>query len=334
MDRILTPEGKPVLHPDNPDTPTAFATRARHLASLCVLTLTVGAGGVALAASPAIASTASSHTAAAAIPSAPVRVTASQTGVGQVTVRWSAPTSAGSSAIKGYVVGFNATERGFAEPVSPTVRSDVFKTLDNGPYTFFVMAENAAGTGAGVSVPVTVTGLKTPTQTVSRTTLTAGDTMTVSGLGSPGARLTLDRALPGQPFRPLVTVTVDSRGHYARTVTVASTATYRTRGVTGLVSHANKVVARDRMTFGAARSAFRTYTLSGKVYPARKGQRVKLSYLNGGGYAPLASVSTDQYGRWSYKHAYNFTKTYTFKAVSVATTVNASNAVTLKVAVK
>ena len=39
-------------------------------------------------------------------------------------------------------------------------------------------------------------------------------------------------------------------------------------------------------------------------------------------------------GRWSYKHAYNFTKTYTFKAVSVATTVNASNAVTLKVAVK
>ena len=144
--------------------------------------------------------------------------------------------------------------------------------------------------------------------------------MTVSGLGSPGARLTLDRALPGQPFRPLATVTVDSRGHYARTVTVANTATYRSRGVTGLVSHANKVVAQDRMTFGAVRNAFRTYTLSGKVYPARKGQLVKLSYLNGSSYTPLASVSTDQYGRWSYKHAYNFTKTYTFKAVSAATT--------------
>ena len=158
--------------------------------------------------------------------------------------------------------------------------------------------------------------------------------MTVSGLGSPGARLTLDRALPGQPFRPLATVTVDSRGHYARTLTVANTATYRSRGVTGLVSHANKVVAQDRMTFGAVRNAFRTYTLSGKVYPARKGQLVKLSYLNGSSYAPLASVSTDQYGRWSYKHAYNFTKTYTFKAVSAATTLNASKAVTLKVAVK
>jgi hypothetical protein len=150
----------------------------------------------------------------------------------------------------------------------------------------------------------------------------------------PGARLTLDRALPGQPFRPLATVTVDSRGHYARTLTVANTATYRSRGVTGLVSHANKVVAQDRMTFGAVRNAFRTYTLSGKVYPARKGQLVKLSYLNGSSYTPLASVSTDQYGRWSYKHTYNFTKTYTFKAVSAATTLNASKAVTLKVAVK
>jgi hypothetical protein len=34
---------------------------------------------------------------------------------------------------------------------------------------------------------------------------------------------------------------------------------------------------------------------------------------HGSSYTPLASVSTDQYGRWSYKHTYNFTKTYTFK---------------------
>ena len=223
---------------------------------------------------------------------------------------------------------------GRRQPVAAIARTAVFSDLDNGAYTFSVGAMNKVGTGRRVFVPVTVTGLKTPTQTVSRTTLTAGDTMTVSGLGSPGARLTLDRALPGQPFRPLATVTVDSRGHYARTVTVAYTATYRSRGVTGLVSHANKVVAQDRMTFGAVRNAFRTYTLSGKVYPARKGQLVKLSYLNGGSYSALASVSTDQYGRWSYKHTYNFTKTYTFKAVSAATTLNASKAVTLKVAVK
>ena len=103
--RILTPEGKPVLHPDKPDTATPFASRARRLASLCVLTLTVGAGGVALAAAPAMASTVSTPAAAAAAsPSAPLHVTASQTGVGQVTIRWSAPTSAGSSAITGYVV--------------------------------------------------------------------------------------------------------------------------------------------------------------------------------------------------------------------------------------
>ncbi len=324
-----------MLHPDQPDTATPFASRARRLASLCVLTLTIGAGGVALVAAPAMASTVSTPaTTAASLPSAPLHVTASQTGVGQVTSRWSAPTSAGASAITGYDVGYSAGEWGNGGGVPSTARSDVFSHLANGPYLFSVAAVNKVDMGQRVFVPVTVTGLKTPTQTVSRTTLTAGDTMTVSGLGSPGARLTLDRALPGQPFRPLATVTVDGRGHYARTVTVAYTATYRSRGVTGLVSHANKVVAQDRMTFGSARNAFRTYTLSGKVYPARKGQLVKLSYLNGSSYTPLASVSTDQYGRWSYKHTYNFTKTYTFKAVSAATTLNASKSVTLKVAVK
>jgi hypothetical protein len=332
--RILTLEGNPVLHPDQPDTATPFASRARRLASLCVLTLTIGAGGVALAASPATASSASTSASATAAPSAPVGVTASQTGVGQVTVRWSAPTSAGSSAITSYAPGYSAGEWGNGEEVPSTARSDVFSHLANGSYRFSVAAVNAAGWGTRVFVPVTVTGLKTPTQAVSRTTLTAGDGLTISGLGSPGARLTLDRALPGQPFRPLATVTVDSRGHYARTVTVAYTATYRSRGVTGLVSHANKVVAQDRMTFGAVRNAFRTYTLSGKVYPARKGQLVKLSYLNGSSYSALASVSTDQYGRWSYKHTYNFSKTYTFKAVAAATNLNASKAVTLKVAVK
>jgi len=323
-----------VLHPDKPDTATPFAARARRLASLCVLTLTVGAGGVALAAAPATASTVTTPTAAAtALPSAPLHVTASQTGAGQVTIRWSAPTSAGASPITGYVVGYSAGQWGNGEEVHSTVRSDVFNHLANGPYLFSVAAVST-DMGQRVSLPVTVTGLKTPTQAVSRTTVTAGDTITLSGLGSPGARLTLDRALPGQAFRPLATVTVDSRGHYARTVTVANTATYRSRGVTGLVSHANKVVAQDRMTFGAVRNAVRSYTLSGKVYPARKGQLVKLSYLNGSSYTPLATVSTDQYGRWSYKHTFNFTKTYTFKAVSAATTLNASKAVTLKVAVK
>ena len=107
-----TPEGKPVLHPDKPDTATPFASRARRLASLCVLTLTVGAGGVALAAVPATASTVSTLATTAALPSAPLHVTASQTGVGQVTIRWSAPTSAGSSAITAYAPGYSAGEWG------------------------------------------------------------------------------------------------------------------------------------------------------------------------------------------------------------------------------
>ena len=318
----------------NPDTASPTASLARRLAPLCVLALTLGAGGIAVAASPATASTVSTPSRTTSLPSAPLHVTASQTGAGEVTIRWSAPTSAGSSAITHFVTRFSTSQSGGGGTVPSTARSNVFSGLDKGPYTLSVAAMNKVGTGREVSVPVTVTGLKRPTQTVSRTTLTAGDTMTVSGHGSPGARLTLDRALPGQPFRPLVTVTVDSHGHYARTVTVAHTATYRSRGVTGLVSHANKVVAQNRMTFGAARNALRTYTLAGKVYPAKKGQLVKLSYLNGGSYSSLARASTDQYGRWSYKHTYNFTKAYTFKAVSAATTLNASTAVTLNVAVK
>jgi hypothetical protein len=316
-----------------PDT-TPSASRPRRLASLCVLALSLGAGGVAVAASPALASTVSMPAKTSILASVPLHVTASQTGAGEVTIRWSAPARAGSSPITSYGVGYSGGEWGNGEEVPSTARSDVFTHLANGPYTLSVGAVTAAGWGARVYVPVTVTGLKTPTQTVSRTAVTAGSTLTISGQGSPGARLTLDRALPGQRFRPLATVTADTRGHYARTLTVTSTATYRSRGVTGLVSPAHKVVAQNRMSLAAARTAFHRYTLSGTVYPARKGQLVKVSYLNGGRYSTLASVATDKHGRWSYRHTYNFTKTYTFKAVSAATTRNASKAVTLRVAVR
>ncbi|GAA2743097.1 hypothetical protein GCM10009868_15550 [Terrabacter aerolatus] len=307
-----------------------------------MLALSVGLTAV-VAAGPATASTVATPSATtlqtvAAAPSVPLHATAVLTGPGQVKVTWTAPSSAGSSPITGYSVTYSTGQSGGGQGVSSTARTAVFNGLQTGSttYTFSVWATNAAGDGPRVTFPLSVVAVPTsrPTQTVSRTTATGGDHLTISGRGNPGARLTIERALPGQAYKTIAAVKVDAAGHYADTITVLRTATYRTRGATGLLSRTNTVVVHNRMVFTAVRDGFRTYTLGGQTLPAVKGQRVKLYNKNvNGTYSLLAIVLTDQYGRWSFTHRYNFTRTYTFKAVSVATPFNASAAALLSVRV-
>jgi len=52
-----------------------------------------------------------------------------------------------------------------------------------------------------------------------------------------------------------------------------------------------------------------------------------------GTYAALATVHTGPQGTWSYRHTYPSVRTYTFRALSAATTRNAANSVTLAVPV-
>lgn len=307
--------------------------RTRAITSCLTLLVAAGlAGGIAVA--PASASVSVAQV-AAATPSAPTSVTAGQTGAGRVTVTWKAPTDEGSSPITGYDVGFSAGQWGNGRTVAAADRSAAFVELAKGSYTFFVTAVNSAGQGKQVSVPVTVTtGAPAPTMAVSATTLTAGGRLTVSGRGAPDTEVGLERALPGRAYVPIGSIVVDGTGSYTDTRTVRNTATYRVRGASGATRAGVRVVVRNRMDIAATRTAVRTYRLSGTVFPARDGQLVSLGTRRAdGSYASLASVRTDATGHWSYKRTYA-AGTYTFRARSAATTLNAPKAVTLTVAVE
>ena len=307
--------------------------RTRAIASCATLMVAAGlAGGVAIAPASAAGSVAQ---VAAATPSAPTSVTAGQAGAGRVTVTWKAPASEGSSPVTGYDVGFSAGEWGNGRTVAATDRSTAFVDLAKGSYSFSVAAVNAAGQGKRVTVPVTVsTGAPAPTVAVSATTLTAGGRLTISGRGTPDSELGLERALPGRAYVPIGSIVVDGTGSYTDTRTVRNTATYRVRGASGATRAGIKVVVRNRMDIAATRTAVRTYRLSGTVFPAHDGQQVSLGTRRAdGSYASLASVRTDATGHWSYKRTYA-AATYTFRARSAATTLNAPKAITLTVAVQ
>ena len=83
-------------------------------------------------------------------------MTAVQTGRGKVTVRWAAPTAAGSAPITSYDVGYSAGQWGNGKSVRASARSTVFGGLAAGRYTFSVSAVNAAGHSVRTSFKITV----------------------------------------------------------------------------------------------------------------------------------------------------------------------------------
>jgi hypothetical protein len=261
-------------------------------------------------------------------------VTATQSGPGQVTVAWNPPTSDGGSAVTGYVAGYSTQQSTKSALYGATVHKAVFSGLATGPYSFSVWAYNAIGIGDRVSISLTLRSAAT--ENVSRSVLTAGESFTVSGVGSVGDRLTLERAIPGQGYRAIASYTVDRYGRYSGSVGAMNSAAYRVRGSTGLLSRSLNVVAQNRLTLAAGRNGLRTYTLSGTIYPAVKGQSVKLyaHQKRTGVYKPLATVTTDAAGRWHYKRTYPRADTWAFEAVSAVTALNASKLVTLLAVVR
>ncbi len=309
--------------------------RHRSRAAACAAALVVStalAGGAALA--PASAVTAQASTTVA---SKPLNFTAKQTGPGEVTLRWSPPANASTSNITSYEPGYSGGEWGDGTSVGPDRRSVVFHDLGKGALTFSVAAFSGDNWGARVSVPLTVSpGAPAPSAAVSRTTLVAGQRLTISGKGYPGSWVSIERALPGKAYASVGNgVQTDATtGSYSYTQKVSATATWRVRGGSGAVSGGHKVVAKNALTLAATRTAVRTYTLSGTVAPAVDGQAVTLATRRSDGtYAALATVHTGRLGKWSYSHTYPSVRTYTFRARSVATTRNAANSVTLAVPV-
>lgn len=298
-----------------------LATPGRSRRALAVLVLSLGLGTAAIA-GPA--------NAAGTVPSAPRNVTASVSG-SAVTVRWAAPSSAGSSKVSHYSVGYSGGQWGNGETVAGSVRSDVFRNLADGTYSFSVAAENAAGDSKRVFVVVNVGKHKGPSFGAMIPTVVAGHQTTFMGIWKPGTKITLDRKFPGGTFHGIATILVGNDGGYMKNLTVTHNALYRTRTASGLTSNLQKVLVRSRMSLTSAVGTPGAYTLSGTVAPASKGQVVTLSYSTGNGYTAVGTVHTDATGNWTFTHTYPIANGYTFKAAAAGTTLNLGNVITKKV---
>jgi hypothetical protein len=305
--------------------------RLRTAATCVALVVSTGlAGGLTLV--PAAAD--ATGLPIASPPSAPRHVAASQTAAGKVTVTWSAPTSEGSSAITGYDVGWSTGQSGNGMSAAATARSATFVEMPKGTFTFSVAAVNTAGSGPRVSVKATVTrAAPAPTSSVSADTITAGDPVTLSGTGTPETWVDIERARPGRPFAWLTNTEVDAAGTFAVTRSPKYTATYRVVGASGSRSVTHKVVVKNKLDLSATQTTGRTYRLTGTVFPAHDGQAVALSSKRADGtWAALVTVHTDAQGNWAYKHTYA-ARSWTFRARSAATTLNAAGSARLTVTV-
>lgn len=114
-------------------------------------------------------------------PSVPLKVTATQAGVGLATLAWSPPASPGSSALTGYRVSRDGTDSdgvGAWSAVIATTRTDITftKLVPGQTYRLSVQAVNSVGAGVAASVPVTIVSGSIPgaPATASATTAVGG----------------------------------------------------------------------------------------------------------------------------------------------------------------
>lgn len=146
----------------------------------------------AIGASDPSAEVTATPAAAARVPSAPLQVTATQTGPGELTVTWMPPADPGSSPVTSYDVGYGNSEMGEGGTVPEIARSVIFDGLSDGEYTAVVYATNDAGSGPGTMVDFEI---------VTSVTITPDD-------GDAAAPVTGTLANTGTPTTPLLIVAV------------------------------------------------------------------------------------------------------------------------------
>ncbi|MCW2866470.1 MAG: Mannan endo,4-beta-mannosidase Cellulase [Marmoricola sp.] len=252
-------------------------------------------------------------------PSAPQHLLARQTGVGEVTLTWDDPSTAGSSPVTSFEPGWSTGQSGGGTSVPGGRHSAVFSGLGTGRYSFSVDAVNAAGPGERAATsPALVVGAA-PSLVASAGRLVAGQRLTLSGLARPGSRVTLERALAGASYRRLAAVTAGPTGAYAVRVSPTATATYRARMGGAAPSDAATVPVASRVSTAATRTGTRTYRLHGTVFPAVARQLVTVRSRTTGAYSTLGTARTDRRGRWSLRHRFPTRATYAIQATAAAT---------------
>lgn len=153
--------------------------------------------------------------------------------------------------------------------------------LDKSPYL-------VGGTGGPAHPPTTTqpdpepSAQPAPTLTLSPATISAGQATTVTYSGTPGAVVDiLSRTQPSTVFTRIGTVRLDDTGTATSTHKPQKNTRITARSADGTLSSTAPIIAvRSVASFNASRVGTRTWTFTGRVYPALDQRLVNL-YRNG-----------------------------------------------------
>lgn len=120
--------------------------------------------------------------------------------------------------------------------------------------------------------------VEAPSLTLSPAVVSAGQRVTVTYRGTPGAVVdVLSRTQPATTFSRIATVVLDGTGTATSTHAPQRNTRITARSATGQLSASQPLVAvRSVVSLNVARTGVRTYALTGRVYPALEGRLVRI----------------------------------------------------------
>ena len=187
------------------------------------------------------ASAASKPVTPAALPGAPTNVTGTR-GNAEVTVRWTAPSSNGGSAITGYTVTSKPGSKTCTPSPATVTTCTVTGLTNNSPYTFTVTATNAVGAGAASAPSAPVTPIGPP-----------GPPTDVAGIAG-NQRVTVSWTAPPDNGSPITSYYV-SANDAVHSCTATTTTSCTVRGLTNGTAYTFTVTATSAVGTGPASAA-------------------------------------------------------------------------------
>jgi hypothetical protein len=284
-------------------------------------TLTISAVGTDYAGNKTDPATTAS-TQMSAHPSAPQNVSVVP-GDGQAALAWAAPSSDGGSPITGYQVTATDVTDDTVAPAQTTfhcsngtcpLAGTVTGLVDGDSYLLDLAAVSSVGPGAPAEVSATPTAATTLTATLSRKTVTAGRTVTLSGRltrtqgghGVNGASITITPVFDNGKLGKVVTVKTDVLGVWSTTLRPQQNALYTVtfagdHGDHPATAHA-RLFVRVAMTLVHKVSSGKAH-LSGRVTPNKRGKTVYVYKRVGTKNRLLGKVRLSKSSTWSFSFA-------------------------------
>lgn len=158
----------------------------------------------------------------------------------------------------------------------------------------------------------------TPTLSLAPSVISAGQRVTVTYYGTPGTTLQiLSKTQPATAYSVIRSVTLDASGYGSTSHAPTKNTRIMAKTPGGLSSLQPLIQVRSVASLNAQRVSTRTYTFSGRVYPALNGRLVSL-YRNG---SLVAQARTDASGIYTVKRTLG-AGTFSFQARTANDTYN------------